>query len=129
MTLLHGFINSRLQSEALSKVIEWLSQHQGFDVSTSGMNGEVVYHIFSSRNGSSESWNVLKKRLSFAITQEASDTYGVFFVYDQAQNSGDNWCVWRLASNQLTELEDKYLSPYSQIIDLDENSDSPKQTA
>lgn len=117
MTLLHGFLNSRSQSEDLDEMLSWLANHEGFEVCTLGMNGEIVHQIFSSRNGTSESWLLLKRKLENAILSEAKDTYGLFFLYDLSGTSGDNWLVWKVANNEITILEDVYLSPYSEIIE------------
>ena len=117
MSLLHGFLNVRENTVELSEVISWLSSHGGFNIHSSGMNGELVYQIFSSRNGSSSSWKILKEKLTVAIERGANDTYGLFFIYDEGKENDDNWVVWRLASREITEVDDNLLSPYSEVID------------
>lgn len=117
MTLMHGWINTREQSEQLKAVYDWLEKHGGFRVCKHGMNGELVYQIFSSRNGRSPSWEEFKLKLELALKSEPSNTYGLIYIYDESSIYADQWLIWRIANNKIDELVDIYLSPYGEIID------------
>ncbi len=117
MTLLHGWINTRSQSKELLSVYDWLNKHNGFHICSHGMNGEVVWNLFSCRNGYSPSVDILFEKLHEAISHESPDTYGLIYILnDEDSETFDTWQVWIICHNSIIVSNDTFLSPYSSKV-------------
>lgn len=117
MVLLHGWINTRNQSQELLAVFGWLDQHSGFRTSSHGMNGEVVWNLFSCRNGYSPNFDTLFQKLQEAILFETPDTYGlIYLLNDEDSQRFDTWQVWVISRNSIVISDDPFLSPYHSKI-------------
>jgi len=117
MVILHGWINSRRESKELIDVFNWLENHEGFVINKVNMNGEVVWNIFSCRNGYSLSIDSLYSRLQEALVKESPDTYGLLYlINDEDSEKHDTWQVWKIYQNKIAKDSDSYLSPYSEKV-------------
>jgi hypothetical protein len=60
------------------------------------------------------------------VAERLPDSYGLLYVYDDERRPHDNeFRVWRLASGELTEHADPFLSPYVPTVELPYSNPGP----
>lgn len=120
MTVLNGWITISYGSWATDEFDRWVGsvKNNGADINVSIINGTQNIRFFSCRNHFGTPAKTIIEFFYWMSQHVDSESYGLLYVYDEEgmNEHPDKFQVFRLAKNQVSQVEDPFFSPYSEKI-------------
>ncbi|MDH4472201.1 MAG: Imm7 family immunity protein [Fluviicola sp.] len=126
MTVLNGWITLDHGSWQSSEFDQWVEsvKNNGADMNVSTINATQNIRFFSCRNHFGTPAKTIIDFFFWVSQYVDTEAYGLLYIYDEEglNDHSDKFQVFRLAKNQVSQVEDPFFSPYSEkIADYEED--------